>query len=293
MSIRVQPLDAAFGVQVDLDPSVELDEPDRDAMRSLFLEHHFLYVPSEGMSVDEQVRICNYVANVLIDEGTPPEAYVSSPRGNSVLPDIELPWHSDMNFNVMPHIGASLYAEEIDEFSSPTWYASATRAAKMLPDELRERIAELTALHELPLIPKDAMGGHDVATEVDVAVPATRHPLLWEHPLTHEPLIYVSERQSKQASVLEDLDAAAAAEIIHEVFEYLYSPDNIVEHRWKLGDLIIWDNLAVQHRRNSVSGRRTLRRLALVEGSGAGDQYFKIQAMVKAKVAAGRAASTY
>jgi taurine dioxygenase len=293
MSIRVQPLDAAFGVQVELDPSVELNEQDRETMRSLFLEHHFLYVPSDGMSVDEQVRICGYVANVLIDEGTPPEAYVSSPRGNSVLPDIELPWHSDMNFNVMPHIGASLYAEEVDELSSPTWYASATRAAKMLPEELRARIAPLTALHELPQIPKDAMGGHDVATEVDVAVAATRHPLLWEHPITHEPLLYISERQSKQATVIEDLDTTDATEIIGEVLSHLYSPDNVVEHRWKFGDLVIWDNMAVQHRRNSVSGRRTLRRLALVEGSGDGDQYFKIQAMVKAKVAAGRAAATY
>jgi taurine dioxygenase len=243
------------------------------------------------MTVDEQVRICNCVANVLIEDGTPPEAYVSSPRGNSVLPDIELPWHSDMNFNVMPHLGASLYAEEVDELSSPTWYASATLAARRLPDDLRERIASLTALHELPLIPTEAMGGHDLPTAADVAVAATRHPLLWEHPITHEPLIYISERQCKQEQVIENLDPTAAAEVTREVLAHLYSPENVVEHRWTVGDLVIWDNLAVQHRRNTVSGRRTLRRLALVQGSGEGDQYFKIQAMVKAKVAAGRAAS--
>jgi taurine dioxygenase len=41
----------------------------------------------------------------------------------------------------------------------------------------------------------------------------------------------------------------------------LYAPDNVYEHFWQVGDLVVWDNLALQHARDAVQGRRTLRRV--------------------------------
>ncbi|MCU1454105.1 MAG: taurine dioxygenase [Acidimicrobiales bacterium] len=275
-----------FGVEVAFDPHGELDPSLRDELRRLFLEHHLLVMHSDGMTVAETTRICGAVATVLEEPGVAPEAYVSSPSGKSVLPDVEIPWHSDMNFNEMPHLGASLYAEEIDELSSPTWFANAARAAAELPEPLRDRVAPLWSLHELPAIPGAA--GAMAAPAGSPEVRSTRHPVLWTHPITGEELLYVSQRQAQQAEVLEDLSDDAARSLLDEVFAHLYQPAHVYEHHWTEGDLVIWDNLAVQHRRGSVGGRRTIRRLALVDGDGAGDQYFKIQAMVRAQVQAAR-----
>ena len=41
----------------------------------------------------------------------------------------------------------------------------------------------------------------------------------------------------------------------------MYAPDNVYEHTWQVGDLLVWDNLALQHARDAVNGRRTLRRV--------------------------------
>jgi taurine dioxygenase len=283
MAILTQKLPAEIGVEVEIDPHRPPDNGEQEELRSLFLEHHLLVIHSDGMTVDETVRICGCVATVLVEKGTPPEAYVSSARGDAVLPDVEIPWHTDMNFNEIPHIGASLYAEEIDQQSSPTWFASAARAAENLPDGLRNRVEPLVALHELPRLPKDDGTRSDAPVDAPVQVPATRHPVLWAHPVTGKPILFISERQAEQDQMIEGLDKEQERSILTELFGYLYAPDNTYEHKWQVGDLVIWDNLAIQHRRGSVSGRRTVRRLALVsEGAGEGDQYFKIQAMIKA-----------
>jgi taurine dioxygenase len=274
MPFATRPLSPAGGVEVLLDPFTDLDDHARRAeFRHLFLEHHLLLVRGHRMTVADTVRVCGAVATVLQVADAPPEAYVSSPNGNATLPNVEIPWHSDMNFLAMPHLGASLYAEEIDEFSSPTWFANACRAAAHLSPELRTELEGIEAVHVLPAVP-----GYE---PVDPGQPDVCHPVLWNHPITGEPLLYLSERQTWQPEVLVGVDPAVGDRLVNEVLHRLYADDNVYRHEWQTDDLVIWDNLAVQHRRDSVIGRRTLRRLALVEGAGDGDPYFAIQAAIR------------
>ena len=56
--------------------------------------------------------------------------------------------------------------------------------------------------------------------------------------------------------------------VLAELFAVLYEPGNVVTHEWRSGDLVVWDNLALQHGRpeGTGSGERTLRRVAMVAG---------------------------
>ena len=56
-----------------------------------------------------------------------------------------------------------------------------------------------------------------------------------------------------------------SADLLEALFEHLYREENVYEHRWRNGDLVMWDNLATQHARGNVSGvgRRTLQRVVL------------------------------
>jgi taurine dioxygenase len=264
MGIESFPLAGPFGVEVEIDPHARLSESATAELRSLFLRHHLVVIHSDGMSVDETIRISNCVATVLVQDGYQPAQYVSNPGGDAVA-DSEIPWHIDMNFVAMPHLGASLYAEETDSASGPTLFASSTRAAKKLPDDLRLKVWPLIGLHE----------------HVFPDSPRARHPVLWTHPLTGEPIVFISEKMVVlQERVIEGLDEESERQIVRELFGYLYSPENTYEHRWRTGDLVIWDNLAVQHRRpEKAVGRRKLRRLALViDGYAADDPIFRIQA---------------
>ncbi|MFT3966100.1 MAG: TauD/TfdA family dioxygenase, partial [Sphingobium sp.] len=57
---------------------------------------------------------------------------------------------------------------------------------------------------------------------------------------------------------------------LHRLFDALYAPDNLLEHRWHRGDLLIWDNVRFQHARGPLAevGRRVLQRVIVgMEGS--------------------------
>ena len=55
--------------------------------------------------------------------------------------------------------------------------------------------------------------------------------------------------------------------LLGELFDHLYAPANVYRHRWRNGDLVIWDNIALQHARpdQSATPRRRLRRVAVAE----------------------------
>jgi alpha-ketoglutarate-dependent taurine dioxygenase len=60
------------------------------------------------------------------------------------------------------------------------------------------------------------------------------------------------------------MDPVEGEALLAELFEHLYAPANLLEHRWRNGDLVLWDNLAVQHARANVQSdgpSRTLQKV--------------------------------
>ena len=75
----------------------------------------------------------------------------------------------------------------------------------------------------------------------------------------------VSEQQSDR---ILDWPAERSEAVLAELCARLYAADNVVSHEWRTGDLVVWDNLALQHGRPAITGpgERTLRRVAMVLG---------------------------
>jgi taurine dioxygenase len=62
------------------------------------------------------------------------------------------------------------------------------------------------------------------------------------------------------------LSPADSDALLEDLFGYLYAADHVQEQKWQLGDLVLWDNLAVQHaRREAAFGERTLQRVTIAE----------------------------
>jgi taurine dioxygenase len=90
-----------------------------------------------------------------------------------------------------------------------------------------------------------------------------RHSVLLPHPRTATDVLYVNEMQTERINELSPDDSD---ELIGALFAHLYTPEFTYEHRWQIGDLVVWDNVAVQHaRRDPVEGPRTLQRVTLAE----------------------------
>jgi alpha-ketoglutarate-dependent taurine dioxygenase len=74
-----------------------------------------------------------------------------------------------------------------------------------------------------------------------------------EHPKTQRPLLFVTAHHVDRIS---DVSEARSAELLQLLFAELYAPHRRYEHVWRLGDLVIWDNLAIQHARFNTLRRR-------------------------------------
>ena len=148
----------------------------------------------------------------------------------------------------------------------PTLYASGVRALDRLPADLRARIEPLHVVHLRDLheertdyrwreenVPADAAPGRFLRHE---------HPLVYRLPHTDQRTIMVNELLTSHIVEL-PLDEGEA--LIQLLFSAIYADDNVYTHHWQTNDVVIWDNLALQHCRPMEMGLpvRRLRRQSI------------------------------
>jgi taurine dioxygenase len=109
--------------------------------------------------------------------------------------------------------------------------------------------AHVAARRRIEDIPKD---------QLQMAV----HPVVLKHPRTGELLLYVNEQHARN---IVELPEDESDELMDDLRERIRRPDNVYAHTWRVGDLIIWDNLALLHARTPwpKGEPRTLRRIQL------------------------------
>jgi hypothetical protein len=99
---------------------------------------------------------------------------------------------------------------------------------------------------------------------LDETYPNAVRPVLWPHRVTGEEILGVWEQQT---DAILPLDPDESSALIEELFVHLYRDEHVYVHRWQPGDLVVWDNHALQHSRPDVGveHRRTLRRVSVGE----------------------------
>ena len=166
----------------------------------------------------------------------------------------------------LPLIALSLFAVDVEPHTTSTMFVDSTDLYAALPADLQQQLEGLEAMHVLPAqgyedhIRSTTPGG----PEVDLRLPHQNHPVVLPHPVTGEKILFVNKMLTDR---IVDVDDATSEELLGGIFETSYLPSNIYEHVWAMGDLVIWDNLAVQHARGDQSHltRRTLRRVVCGE----------------------------
>jgi taurine dioxygenase len=223
-----------------------------------------------------------YVTNVT-EEGA------AAPRTGTA----RLIWHQDGTYGLRPGIATSLWAQEIAPDAVPTLFANSVRALARMPADLRMRIEPLHAMHLRNLrdertdyrwreenVPSDAEPGQFLRHE---------HPIVYRLPHTDQQTILVNQLLT---SHVVELPREEGETLIQELFSVIYAEDNVYAHHWQTSDLIIWDNLALQHCRPLEMGRpvRRLRRQS-IDGWYTDDGLLDWQETVVAHVAPERSST--
>ncbi len=281
--VEVRNLEMPFGAEVTgLDVTRELEEPARHRLRHALDERGLLVF--RGLDIDQTYQ--GYLAETVIgldpgwesirsaNPGTRAHEadafYVSNRRAGATSKFGRLKFHSDTMWADDPLKVVSLYAVEVETPVVPTMFASATLGWFTLPKDLRNRIAGLSAVHQAGQIREDEEKDGDVVVSIPAVPKSTTKPIGNRHPRTGETILYINEQMTHEVVGLSPEESRS---LLKALFVHLYRQDNVLHHEWQTGDLVVWDNMAVQHGRPNVKETgpvRTLRRfvspLELIQG---------------------------
>jgi taurine dioxygenase len=156
-------------------------------------------------------------------------------------------WHTDMSYTARPPRTTLLYALEVPVENGValgnTQFSSAADAHDSLPAEMQRRIAGLRAIHQVAgRRARTGTGKQDNAQRLQQ--PAVVHPVVRTHPHTGRKCLYVSKGECQGIEGMPETEALA---LIDELADRTVEPRFRHTHRWRVRDLLMWDNCAVQH----------------------------------------------
>lgn len=266
MTITFHPLSDALGAEVrGFDPRQPgYGDADVDTLREGLRRHKVLSFRGFELDIDDQVRVSEAVADgklsfrggIIYADPNEKATFVSNVHKDGLFGNGELSFHSDLSFTEHILKARSLYALVLPsekETGGETLFSDVTRACAELDPELRRQAEPLRARFEA-VYPYP---------EGPLVVDWVR-PLIDRHPHTDEAFIAASRAVTKEVIGIERSEFRPLLKALWAHFE---APRYVYRHRWQLNELVLWDNIAVQHARTPFdpSEKRALRAVSIDE----------------------------
>lgn len=252
-ALKWRPLEP-FGAEVFANLSAPLSPEAEVELIALLNDRSLILARGQSLAMERQRAICALFGPLLLREGE--NGYMTNEAGGPSAS--ELTFHADAAYTPHPFDALSLHALDVVDDASSTRFVSAERGYDRLPEPLRARLdvldQEMIAPHYTELAGRTC-DRRDPQVQKRGVMPAVR-----TNPHNGKRCVWVGEMQTAH---LLGMDWEEGRALLHWVYDHLYAPDNLLEHRWRNGDIIIWDNIALQHARGNVEGvgRRLLQRV--------------------------------
>jgi taurine dioxygenase len=178
----------------------------------------------------------------------------------------EAVWHTDMSYLEIPPKASMLHALEVPESGGDTWFCDMYAALDALPSDLRRRIAPLTQKHDGTYNSGGYVRQGVTPCDDPRQSPGTSHPLISRHPETGRPVLYLGRRRN---GYIDGLELAESEALLDRLWADATRPEHVLRHRWRVGDLVLWDNRCTMHRRDPFDpdSRRIMHRTQIKGGS--------------------------
>lgn len=260
--IVIKPSGAPVGAFVEgVDLSQELDEDTFAQIDDAYNRHGVLVFRNQNLTPEQHIAFGRrfgpleiHVVKRALLEGYPEILLVSNVKnaaGEDIgLSDAGQTWHTDTSYRQKPSRGSILYAREIPLGDDGvalgnTKFASTAKAYEDLPASVKQKIEGRKAVHSYGFRkrPEGSQRAKITATVLH-ETPDIAHPVVRTHPTTGRKALYVFEGE---CIGIEGMPAEEALPLIHDLTEHCIQDQYIYEHKWQVGDVVMWDNAATLH----------------------------------------------
>jgi taurine dioxygenase len=226
----------------------KLSDPDLERFSALLGPLDKAPTYSKGVRTDVGSDFVTVISNVVVN------GVAIGDLGNA-----EALWHTDMSYNDIPPMASALYSLEIPPVGGETGFCNMYQAWETLPQDLRQRVSGRLCVHDSSTNSVGGLrGGYEAVTDV-TKTPGARHPMVITHPVTKRECLFLGRRRN---AYIVGLPINESEELLDAVWAHTTKKELSWYQEWQVGDLILWDNRCVMHRRDDFdpNSRRIMHR---------------------------------
>ena len=247
------------------------------ALYDAFLEHQVLVFPPHALPPGAQVAFARNFGEVQVHvmamyhaDGFP-ELYRLSNLDANGNPDGKHPdkgtlyWHTDGSWRRVTGQATIIYGEVVAGEGGDTQFCDMYGAYERLDAAWKSRIDTMRAVHNLDFSRTRRHGEEPMTAAQRATTPPVDHPVVRTHPETGRDCIYLGDHAESIVGMPYDEGRA----LIEELNAMAIHPDLTYTHRWKVGELLVWDNRCVMHRAtpyDPFTQGRVVRRCTILGG---------------------------
>jgi len=264
----ITPLTSHTGAEVvGIDLTEPVDAALRDRLNRAFVEHSVMVFRNQHLSPNQLLDAVQLFGEIFPQHNTrfalpecPQIHYISNQDffadGKRYIPGEG--YHTDHSNAAEPPKATVLHAVQLPDHGGDTQFVNMHRAYETLPPATKARIGDLRAVHvyQSRHSERKLMGLSDAARQ---KVPdAVAHPLVRTHPESGRKAIYLNPIRTEGIAGMEEREALT---LLDELLAHATQPQHEYRHRWRQGDLVMWDNRCLLHKANGDYDMRQVRYL--------------------------------
>lgn len=163
-------------------------------------------------------------------------------------------WHTDGHYIETPPAGSMLYALEVPPEGGDTWFANMRTAYEALPETVRKKIDDLTVVISRVQSRPYNYPERGLPTKEEISEWADmQQPMVLVHPVSGKRAIYAGGNVPWR---ILGLDQDESDPLVTFVQEFSTRPQFTYRHKWRAGDIILWDNRSAMHRATAYDSTR-------------------------------------
>lgn len=265
MPVTVTPTGAALGAFITNFNAGDFTPEDARAVNEAFLKYHVLVFRDQNINDDQHALFGEIFGHIEKARFKSPLAdrddimVISNIREDGKLlgqlPDGEMSFHFDRIHQAKPCRGAALRCIETPSNGGDTCWANMVLAYETLPEETKRKIEGKLAVNSFTYTATDR-------SMKDDSGPRATHPVVRTIPETGKKSLYVARLMTDR---IEGMPAAESDRLLEELCDHAEDPKLVYQHKWRPGDIVVWDNRCTSHARTdfSESERRLMKRVTI------------------------------